>query len=297
MRRFLICVVFFIILFWPLGYFSANEQTNSIVKVYSNEKNKFGLRNDNEIITEPLFNKLIKLSDSSWIVQNGRKYGIINSNGEYLVKPKYRHAERIFGKYAKLGNDSDFGVYDAQGNVIVRPIYSKVDPLYGKMFLTYRNFKYGVVGLDGKELLSNKFDDIYMPTFKTMRLKYKGVWFEIAKFDKEVSMPENMEKIVINDTEYAITNILVNTGIWSGYSALTATDYIVKIFSSISPAYEDTIDDLMLMHGTDSISIFMKFSWLPKFPITYAKKYYSNFISPNNGPLVDIRDALKNQIK
>lgn len=297
MRRFLIYVTFLIVFFLPLSYSFADEQNVLPVKVYSGEKNGFGLKNDNAIITEPSFNKLVRLSDTSWIAQKGRKYGIINSNGEYLVKPKYRHAERLFGKYVKLGNDNDYGVYDAQGNIIVKPMYSKIDPLYGKMFLTYRNFKYGVVDMQGKELLPNKFDDIYMPTFKTMRLKYKGVWFEIAKVDKEVSMPENMEKIVINDTEYAITNVLVNTGLWSGYSALTATDYIVKLFSSISPAYEDTIDDLMLMHGTDSISIFMKFSWLPKFPITYARKYYANFIAPNNGPLVDVRDALRNQIK
>ena len=70
------------------------------------------------------------MSNYSWIVQYKSKFGIINSDGEYLVKPKYRHAERLFGKFAKLGNDNDYGIYDADGNTIIKPEYSKIDTLY-----------------------------------------------------------------------------------------------------------------------------------------------------------------------
>ena len=75
------------------------------------------------------------------------------------------------------------------------------------------------------------------------------------------------------------------------------TEYIIKIFSSISPAYEETIDELMLSHGTDTITIFMKFSWLPKFPVTYIQKYYNILTAPNNGPLSDVRTNVKKQLK
>ena len=82
----------------------------------------------------------------------------------------------------------------------------------------------------------------------------------------------------------------------SGYSVLTATDYFIKIFSSISPAYEDTIDDLMLSQGAETVNIFMKMSWLPKFPVTYIKKYINNLRSPNNGPLSEQRNKLKREM-
>ena len=83
----------------------------------------------------------------------------------------------------------------------------------------------------------------------------------------------------------------------TGYSVLTFSDYLIKIFSSISPAHEDTIDELMLSQGAETVSIFVKLSWLPKYPITYVKKYYQNVRNPNNGPLSNVRRELKNQIK
>ena len=53
----------------------------------------------------------------------------------------------------------------------------------------------------------------------------------------------------------------------------------------------------MLSQGAETVSIFIKLSWLPKYPFTYAKKYFSNLRNPNNGPLVDVRNELKQKIK
>lgn len=53
----------------------------------------------------------------------------------------------------------------------------------------------------------------------------------------------------------------------------------------------------MLSKGADTVSIFMKLGWIPKYPITYIKKYYQNVRNPNNGPLSQVRFELKKQIK
>ena len=53
----------------------------------------------------------------------------------------------------------------------------------------------------------------------------------------------------------------------------------------------------MLSQGADTMNIFMKLTWLPKYPFVYVRKYYENVRNPNNGPLTDIRDELKQQIK
>ena len=205
---------------------------------------------------------------------------------------------RVFGKYVKLGYDNDYGLYDETGKAVIAPEYSSIEPLFGKMFLTCKKYKYGIVDFEGKKLLDNEFDDIYMPNPKALRVQYEGEWYEIERLKSEnITLPEGVKKVKINNEDFQVTHLVTNTGLLSGYSAVTAADYTLKILSSISPAYEDTIDDLMLSQGADTVSIFVKLGWIPKFPFTYAKKYYQNLRNPNNGPLSGVKNELKRQIK
>lgn len=274
-------------------------QTFAADVVVFSEKGNFGLKNkQDEVIVKPQYKKLIRLGDTAWIVQKKNRFGIMDSEGNYLVEPKYKHVERVFGKFAKLGNDRDFGLYDETGKAIIAPEYSSIEPLFGHMFLTCKNFKYGIVNEQGEKLLANDFDDIYMPDPHSVRLKYEGEWYQIERMtSQDIELPEGVKRVVINDNEFKVTHLVSNTGVFSSYYTLTAADYMLKIFSSISPAYEQTIDDLMFSQGADGVSIFVKLGWLPRFPFTYAKKYFDNLRAPNNGPLSDIRSDLKRQIK
>lgn len=263
-----------------------------------NERWGFKDKNGN-IIVEPIYKKLIRLGDSSWIVQNKRnKFGLIDNCGNVIVPIKYNHADRLVTKFAKFGNTYDYGVYDEYGNTIVEPKFSKIDILYGKMFLTYKNYKYGIVGFDGKTILENEFEDIYMPKPNVMRIKYQGRWIELEQANADtLTLPADAKHNLATKEDLDLRNIVVNTGVVSGYSVLTFSDYVIKLFSSISPAHEDTVDELMLSQGADTMNIFMKLTWLPKYPFVYVRKYYENVRNPNNGPLTDIRDELKQQIK
>ena len=263
-----------------------------------NERWGFKDKNGN-IIVEPIYKKLIRLGDSSWIVQNKRnKFGLIDNCGNVIVPIKYNHADRLVTKFAKFGNTYDYGVYDEYGNTIVEPKFSKIDILYGKMFLTYKNYKYGIVGFDGKTILENEFEDIYMPKPNVMRIKYQGRWIELEQVNADtLTLPADAKHNLATKEDLDLRNIVVNTGVVSGYSVLTFSDYVIKLFSSISPAHEDTVDELMLSQGADTMNIFMKLTWLPKYPFVYVGKYYENVRNPNNGPLTDIRDELKQQIK
>ena len=53
----------------------------------------------------------------------------------------------------------------------------------------------------------------------------------------------------------------------------------------------------MLSQGAETVNIFIKFTWLPKYPFTFAKKYYHNMRTPNNGPLSDIKNDLKQKME
>ena len=251
------------------------------------------------VIIEPVYLKMIRLRDSSWIVQNKKqKFGLIDNSGNILVPIKYNHADRIVSKFAKFGNNKDYGIYDEYGNVIVKPEYSKIDILYGQMFLTCKNYKYGIVGYDGKVILENDFDDIYMPKPNVMRIEYEGKWYELEQVNAQtLTLPADAKTNLATKEDLDLRNIVVNTGVMSGYSVLTFSDYLIKIFSSISPAHEDTIDELMLSQGADTVNILVKLTWIPKYPVVYVKKYYENVRNPNNGPLSGVRKELKQKAK
>ncbi len=273
--------------------------TGSDIITYSQE-NLWGLKDKSEnIIVDAQYKKLIRLGNDSWIVQNKRnKFGLIDNTGKILVPAKYNHADRIVNKFVKFGNSNDFGLYDTTGKRLIEHKYSKIDILYGQMFLTYRKYKYGIIGYDGKVILENEFDDIYMPKPNVMRILHDGNWYELEQVNAEtLSLPADAKHELATKEDLTLHNIVVNTSVMSGYSVLTFSDYLIKMFSSISPAHEDTIDELMLSKGADTVSILVKLTWIPKYPFVYVRKYYENVRNPNNGPLSGVRKELKKQIK
>ncbi len=278
----------------PVFYTAAQQERD--VEVFS-ENNRFGLKDKSgNIIVPAKYKKMVMTGRNGWIVQHRNKFGLMNSKGEWLLKPKYRHVDRILGRYIKFGNSNDFGVYDEFGNEILPPVYNSIDLLYGKMFLTYKNFRYGVSDFKGNTLIANICDDIYMPSKNVMKIKYSGTWYELENVTAETLSIEEVISGLKKETDFKVTDIVADTGAISGYSILTASDYLIKIVSSISPAHEETIDDLILTHGVDSVDIIKRFSWLPKYPVTFAQKYYVHVRNPFNGPLSDLRYGLKNKI-
>ena len=165
------------------------------------------------------------------------------------------------------------------------------------MFLTKKNYKYGISDKNGTVLLDNIFDDIYMPKPNIMRVQYNGQWYEIEQIaGGEIQLPDDIKHIKEN-SDFKVTAFIKDPVTASGYSAVTFADYFLKIFSSISPSHEDTIDELMLSQGAETVNILIKFTWLPKYPFTFAKNYYHNIRTPNNGPLSSIKNDLKQKME
>lgn len=279
---------------------SVSENTTDTLTVYSENNKFFGIKNQNgEIVVNPIYKKIIRLGQNAWLIQKkNNKFGLMDCEGKILVEPKYSHAERILDTWVKLGNESDYGIYDQYGTAIVPPKFHNVEPLFGRKFLTVKNFKYGIYNADGKVLMENKCQYIYMPSPSTMRIKYNNAWFEIEKISEEeaIALPDDAVKR-INDEAFRITELLANTGVGAGYSVVTTADYTLKVLSSLSVAYEDTIDELLLSQGIETVSILMKATWIPKFPFVFVKKYCNNLVQPDGGPLADVRENLLEQIK
>ena len=277
-----------------------SAETTDTLTVFTKDNKFFGLKNSkDEIIVNPIYRKVIRLGKNAWLIQKKNyKFGLMDCDGKILVEPKYIHAERLFDTWVKLGNESDYGIYDEYGKTIIPPKFYGIEPLFGKKFLTVKNFKYGVYDENGKVLIDNVCQFIYMPSPTTMRIKYNNSWFEVEKISNEeaIALPDDAVRRIENDS-FRITELLANTGVGAGYSVVTTADYTLKIFSSISTAYEETIDELLLSQGIETISILMKATWLPKFPFVFFKKYCNKLFYPDGGPLSDVRETLLEQMK
>lgn len=266
--------------------------------VFSNEKGLFGLKDSaDNIVIQPQYNKLISLGDTSYIAMKHNKFGLIDSDNNILVPIKYSNAERLLGKYLKIGNSSKYGLYNQDGKELLPVEFSTIDILFGGMFLTSKKYKYGIVDSNGEQILENKFDDIYMPKPNIIRIKYQGQWYEIEQVKGEtLALPQNIRDI-IGDKDFAISEIIDHPAASTGYSVICATDYFIKIFSSISPAHEETVDALMFSKGADAVSSIVKLTWIPMYPVYFVKNYYKNLKNPNNGPLSDVKSELRKRIQ
>ncbi len=262
-------------------------------EVYCYNK-KFGLKLENTEITKPEYSKIIKLGDNAWIIQYKHKYGIMNHKGEYIIKPKYRWADRVAQNLVKLGNDNDYGVYDDKGNIIIPPEYSLIERISKDFFITCKNYKYGLIDLFGNIVLRNDFDTIFIPNEGTLVLQYQGEWYKLS-IVKEDGINFEVKPSEEEDGN-SLGEIMVKTSAVSGYTVLTFTDYVLKLFSSLSPAYEATIDELMFAKGGDAVSVIMNFTWLPKLPFTYLKNYYKSIRRQDSDVLSQPRNYLRKKI-
>lgn len=269
-----------------------SAQANTIT---FSEEGKFGLKDDKGAVVVPAeYRKLIRIGETGWLFQKGAKFGLMGNDGKVRVKPTYTKADRILGKYAKLGVRDKYGLFDEKGFAVLPVEYSMIDVLYGGMFLTCKNYKYGITDHNGQVILDNIFDDIYMPKPNVMVIEYNGNTYEISREKDEVlTLPHGLEE---TKQDFMVKEIINKPVATTGYYGVTATNYLLKIFSSFPNAYEQTIDELMFSQGADAATAIMKFTWLPKFPVVYVKKYYQNLTAPNNGPLSGVKSNLKKQI-
>lgn len=290
MKKILLLTIFTLLIFQNAWAAQSLTETYSV-------KNKFGLIKDGQKITEAKYTKLIRLGESSYLFMYKNKYGIMSDTGEVLIEPKFTQAQRYVSKYAKLGAKGLWSLYDETGMAIIDHEYSSIDILYGKMFLVGKNYKYGLISFEGDIILAPVADDIYMPKPNILKIQYDGDWYEIEQKGTEMDLAGVLPEFNDNNTNFKITQIIDQPIVTTGYGIVSASDYFIKLFSSVSPAYEQTIDELILNHGADTATILIKSGWLLKFPFVYGKNYINNVKAPNNGPLSDVKSNLKNKMK
>lgn len=143
------------------------------------------------------------------IVKSGDKYGIKDTDGTWVVNPKYALiAETVYHIYV-LNEDSKWGVIDEKGNTVIKNKYKSIMPSFGHkvMGATTDGDSWNLLDLEGKRVKKSKsYDFVFISRYSDYILvkDKESKWGAINENGEEVISPE------FDDMEFAMgDNFLV----------------------------------------------------------------------------------------
>lgn len=168
---------------------------------------------------------------------NSRFMGIINTAGEYIIKPKYSNLKYdkkgyfaatlyVFGKNSKSkteklnylvdlkGNtfiDTDnsnpnikkpdpigkIGILNHERNIISEPYYDDARTLFSNAIAVKESGKWGVINNKNVVIIESKYQDIKLPTPSIALLKSKGLWGILDLKTKKLTLPIEYQEIKV----------------------------------------------------------------------------------------------------
>lgn len=150
-------------------YTDSNDIINTIYKRISRVNDSMLHvvdKNDNNLLIDYKGNTILNLYDKQFIVyknnyikyEQGNHYGILDIDGNYILKCKYKEIEITKDGFI-ASNDDSFGVIDFQGNTIIPFKYFKINYSdCGLFILTNKKMKTGVKDKYGKKVIKEKYD-------------------------------------------------------------------------------------------------------------------------------------------
>lgn len=151
------------------GYTAHKSQTrasNSISAKHLTifcENGKYGYKDNNGTVAikakyhyaEPFIDEL-----NCAIVKRGKKYGIINAENKFIVKPQYQELTYIHNDHFMIKLDDRYGVMDINNNIIIWP-YCKEITADSKFYVCRRWSYWQIVDHNGNKLLETCYQIKY----------------------------------------------------------------------------------------------------------------------------------------
>ena len=110
---------------------TVNVKSKDFFTISSYKNGYKGILNDKGVLALKLKTELIYSFSYPWkysIVGLDDRFGLINKrNGELLVKPRFKYLSSWNNKYAFAFKNDNWGIIDTQGNWILKPKYSKIN--------------------------------------------------------------------------------------------------------------------------------------------------------------------------
>lgn len=124
-------------------------------------------------------------SDLIYASIDGEKYGFIDKNGNYVIKPQFDNAEDFdYNGYAKVNigfkfdmlhgvtNAGKWGLIDKSGNYVVQPIYDEITKIEYDVAIVRLDDKYGFVNLKNGVTVEPEYDKISFESDKYIYIAY-----------------------------------------------------------------------------------------------------------------------------
>lgn len=108
------------------------------------------------------------------------KMGLINSKGEYVVKPEWNFIKLNDNSKLSAGiviSDSTYGVINTEGKFLLPPIYDGIDEVFNanNNYIFNKNGHYGLMNTDGKILLDTLYSEIANVSYSSENLYSVGL--------------------------------------------------------------------------------------------------------------------------
>lgn len=152
----------------PAEYKSLGMNTDAGLMWFSEDGKELGFLNEQgKQVIEPQFSFCSSFEDGICVVgvnktvdsQTERRYGVIDTKGEYLISPQKKELENMGeGRIAFYNSTTKkWGIWDKNGNEILPATYDDISAYSCGLALVEKNSKYGYIDKNGNEVIAPRY--------------------------------------------------------------------------------------------------------------------------------------------
>ena len=104
------------------------------------------------------------------------KFGIIDQNGRYLLKPIYDSIHPFFNGFARVSIAGKFGLINKKFEVVLKPSLDYIQDFVGDIAIVHNNNKYGCINTQIKYKVKPSYSRIYFQQENFLRTFIDGKW-------------------------------------------------------------------------------------------------------------------------
>ena len=138
---------------------------------------------------------------------------LIDADNKIIDSLEYQDYKSFSGSYCPVAYAGQWGLIDRDGNEIIKPAFGSIK-IIGGSCIVKRDDKYGIIAIDGKELMPFNYDRIDVNDNSILRVKSKGqyAFYDMNTYQKispEYANASKMEDgyFVVNDKSGKFTII------------------------------------------------------------------------------------------
>ncbi len=175
-------------------------------------------------------------------VRLNHKMGLINPKGKWIVNPQFEIIEPLTAKWILVGHDDhQKGVQNKDGKFIILPDYQEVTIVQDQFFQVKKAGKYGLFTFEGIEILPPNFEQI------SFRYINNIVFFQVQQNQKFGLFSANGTQILTShylDLKLVTKNTILSQNQhkkWEIWEAQTGTKIIPEVWTTFEQIHTDFI--------------------------------------------------------